>query len=78
MQAPHPHPEQQRLVTHRMLVDTDDGDIVEATGLVDQDLSAFGQDRVIGGVLGHAQRGGDAADGEIVDHDGLKRPAHTA
>ena len=65
MQAPHPHPEQQRLVTHHMLVDTDDGDIVEATGLVDQDLSAFGQDRVIGGVLGHAQRGGDAADGEI-------------
>ena len=59
-----------------VLVHSDHGDAVKPGGVIDQDPSALGQDRVIGGVPGHSQSLGQPGDSQVLGHQGHQRPPH--
>lgn len=59
-----------------VLVHSDHGDAVKPGGVIYQDPSALGQDRVIGGVPGHSQSLGQPGDSQVLGHQGNQRPAH--
>jgi hypothetical protein len=58
-----------------VLIDPDHVDVVETMLVVDQDLLALGQDRVVGGVPRNREASGDPGHGQVMDHD---RPASTS
>ena len=57
-----------------VLVHADDADAIETSGVVDQQLLAGGQDRIVGGVPGNIETGGDPGDGQAIDDHALERP----
>src|SRR5699024_4863129 len=57
-----------------VLVHADDADPVEAGGIVDQQLLAGGQNRIVGSVPGDCEPGGDPGDGQAIDDHALERP----
>jgi hypothetical protein len=61
-----------------VLVDADHGDAVEPGGIVDQHSTPFSEDRVVRRVPTDTESGGDAGDGEVVDHERFQRPPHPA
>ncbi len=65
-------------VAPHVLVDPDRSDAVEPVDVVDQNASAFGEDRVIGGVPRDPEPFGDAGDGEVLTHDPFQRLSQTA
>ncbi len=62
-------------VSPDVLIDTDDRNAVEAPGVLDQDPTPLGQDRIVGRVPRHSQRLGDPGDAQVPDHQPLQRPA---
>jgi len=59
-----------------MLVHPDTGHAIEPVRLIDQQFGASGQDRVRGGVPGHAKVGRGTGDRHPVDNDRLDRQHH--
>lgn len=57
-----------------MLIHPDDAHPVEPGRIGDQDPVAFGQDRGVRGVPGHAESFSDSGHGEVLDHDPFQRP----
>jgi hypothetical protein len=51
-----------------VLVDPDAGHPIEPSSVVDEYPSAFGQDRVVGGVPRHRQPLRDPGDGQVLHH----------
>ena len=58
-----------------VLIHPDRGDTVVAVRFIDQHASAFGQDGVVGGGPGDPEALGDAAHGQVADHDRFQCPA---
>ena len=58
-----------------VLVDADDGDVVEPGRIVDKDPLSLGKDRVIGGVPGYGELGRDNGDGGVIDNECFQSPS---
>jgi hypothetical protein len=61
-------------VSPDVLIDADRGHTLEASGIIDQDAIALGQDRGARGVPGDAETGSDSADRQVVDEQAGERP----
>ncbi len=58
-----------------MLVHAEDLDVVEPVGILQEKPVSLGQDRAVGGVPRHRESLSDPSDREVLDHQGLQRPA---
>ncbi len=61
-----------------VLVHADHGNAIEAGRVIDQQALALSQNRVVGGMPGHAQPSSDACDREVIDHQRFQCPADPA
>ena len=61
-----------------VLVHADHGNAIEAGRVIDQQALALSQNRVVGGMPGHAQPSSDACDREVIDHQRFQCPTDPA